>query len=114
MNHHMKMFEPFFERMKNGTKTIECRCNDEKRQKIAVGDLITFTKLPDSKESLTVIVRDLYPYNNFKELFQDYKKEELGFTMEKMQDALDYMREIYPAEQECANGVLGIRVQVVE
>lgn len=34
MLHEMKLNENPFERMKNGTKTIEFRLNDEKRKKI--------------------------------------------------------------------------------
>ena len=46
MLHEMKLNENPFERMKNGTKTIEFRLNDEKRKKIKIGDKITFSKLP--------------------------------------------------------------------
>ena len=40
MRHTMKLKEDPFERMKNGTKTIEFRLYDEKRRKIKVGDEI--------------------------------------------------------------------------
>lgn len=46
MRHTMKLKEDPFERMKNGTKTIEFRLYDEKRRKIKVGDEIEFFKLP--------------------------------------------------------------------
>lgn len=42
MRHTMKLKEDPFERMKNGTKTIEFRLYDEKRRKIKVGDEIEF------------------------------------------------------------------------
>ena len=48
MRHTMKLKEDPFERMKNGTKTIEFRLYDEKRRKIKVGDEIEFFKLPKS------------------------------------------------------------------
>ena len=47
MLHKMKLNESPFERMKNGTKTIEFRLYDEKRKQIKVGDQIEFSKLPD-------------------------------------------------------------------
>ena len=38
MLHKMKLNESPFERIKNGTKTIEFRLYDEKRQKIKIRD----------------------------------------------------------------------------
>ena len=56
LNHLMMLYEDAFEKMKRGTKTIEIRLSDEKRRKVAVGDLITFRKSPKGQENLTVIV----------------------------------------------------------
>ena len=42
MLHKMKLNEDPFERIKNGTKTIEFRLFDEKRQQIKIGDQIEF------------------------------------------------------------------------
>ena len=47
MLHKMKLNESPFERIKNGTKTIEFRLYDEKRQKINIGDTIIFMVLLD-------------------------------------------------------------------
>lgn len=38
----MKLRESPFERIKNGTKTVEFRLYDEKRSKINIGDQIEF------------------------------------------------------------------------
>ena len=43
MKHEMKLNNGPFERIKNGTKTIELRLNDEKRQLLKIKDLIEFT-----------------------------------------------------------------------
>ena len=59
MLHKMKLNESPFERIKNGTKTIEFRLYDEKRQKIKVGDKIEFSKLPDLDEKILVEVLDI-------------------------------------------------------
>ena len=71
LNHLMMLYEDAFEKMKRGTKTIEIRLSDEKRRKVAVGDLITFRKSPKGQESLTVIVRDLFgrPFTRSLTLF---------------------------------------------
>ena len=48
----MKLQEDPFERIKNGTKTVEFRLYDEKRQTIQIGDEIEFSKLPELQEKL--------------------------------------------------------------
>ena len=71
MLHKMKLNESPFERIKNGTKTIEFRLYDEKRQQIKVGDKIEFSKLPDLQEKLEVDVMELYKEESFeKEWFK--------------------------------------------
>ena len=44
MKHKMKLNNGPFERIKNGTKTIELRLNDEKRQLLKIKDLIESLK----------------------------------------------------------------------
>ena len=54
MLHQMKLKESPFERIKNGTKTIEFRLYDEKRKQIKIGDKIEFSKLPELEEKIVV------------------------------------------------------------
>ena len=54
MLHKMKLKESPFERIKNGTKTVEFRLYDEKRRKIKIGDQIEFSKLPELEEKILV------------------------------------------------------------
>lgn len=42
MIHEMKLSPKYYNFIKNGTKRIEIRLNDEKRQKLKVGDKIKF------------------------------------------------------------------------
>ena len=65
MLHKMKLQEDPFERIKNGTKTVEFRLYDEKRQTIQIGDEIEFSKLPELQEKLLVKVIDLYKEESF-------------------------------------------------
>lgn len=65
MLHKMKLQEDPFERIKNGTKTVEFRLYDEKRQTIQIGDEIEFSKLPELQEKLLVKVIDLYKEKSF-------------------------------------------------
>ena len=76
MLHKMKLNESPFEGIKNGTKTIEFRLYDEKRQQIKVGDKIEFSKLPDLQEKLLVDVIELYREDTFGNLFRKLYADE--------------------------------------
>lgn len=67
----MNLYEGPYSRIKSGIKTIEYRLNDEKRQTVAVGDIITFYKLPEKKESIKTTVTDLKYYDTLLEMYTD-------------------------------------------
>ena len=47
MTHKMYLQDKYFDFIKNGTKRIELRLNDEKRQQIKIGDSIEFSNKKD-------------------------------------------------------------------
>ena len=107
MLHEMKLNENPFERMKNGTKTIEFRLNDEKRKKIKIGDKITFSKLPGLCEKLTVEVLELYNADTFENLFLKlYNDSKIAKEKAKV------MHEIYSEAKEKEFGVIGIKIKI--
>ena len=109
MIHKMKLNEEPFERIKNGTKTIEFRLYDEKRRKVKIGDKIEFSKLPDLQEKILVDVLDLYTEPSFEELFEKlYEDKELA------KQKANAMYEIYSPENEKKYGVVGIKIKLVD
>ena len=108
MLHKMKLKESPFERIKNGTKTIEFRLFDEKRKLVKVGDQIEFSKLPDLEEKLLVDVTELYREENFEKLFR-----KLGFDEDTISSKVDSMHTFYSPEEEQKYGVLGIGIKVI-
>ena len=90
MLHKMKLQEDPFERIKNGTKTVEFRLYDEKRQTIQIGDEIEFSKLPELQEKLLVKVIDLYKEKSFEKLF---KKVFVGEDEEKIINRINELLE---------------------
>lgn len=104
----MKLNESPFDRIKNGTKTVEFRLYDDKRKQIKVGDKIEFSKLPDLQEKLIVEVLELYQDKTFKNLFKQLYKEDEEEIKRKTQS----MYEIYSREKEKQYGVLGIRIKI--
>ena len=109
MLHKMKLNKEPFDGIKNGTKTIEFRLYDEKRQKVKIGDKIEFSKLPELNENLVVDVLDLYREENFEKLFK-----KLGESDEKAKNDSDKMHKIYSPKKERQYGVIGIKVKVIE
>lgn len=107
MLHKMKLNESPFERMKNGTKTIEFRLFDEKRQQIKVGDQIEFSKLPDLQEKLLVDVVELYREDTFENLFRKLYNDEKEITRKT-----NSMHQIYSPEKEQQYGILGVKIKI--
>lgn len=108
MIHKMKINESPFDRIKNGTKTVEFRLYDDKGKQIKVGDKIEFSKLPDLQEKLIVEVLELYQDRTFENLFRQLYKEDEEEIKRKTQS----MYEIYSTEKEKQYGVLGIRIKI--
>lgn len=108
MIHKMKLKESPFEKIKNGTKTIEFRLYDEKRSKIKIGDQIEFSKLPDLKETILVNVLDLYRDSTFESLFKKLFHDE-----EEIKRKTSSMYQYYSPVEEKQYGVVGIKISLI-
>ena len=105
MIHRMKLNESPFERIKDGTKTIEFRLYDEKRRQIKIGDQIEFSKLPELQETILVDVLELYREETFESLFKKLYTDE-----EDIKRKTKAMYEYYSLEKEKEYGVIGIKI----
>ena len=104
----MKLQESPFERIKNGTKTIEFRLYDEKRSKIKIGDQIEFSKLPDLQETILVDVLDLYRDSTFENLFKKLFTDE-----DEIKKKTTSMYQYYSPDEEKQYGVVGIKISLI-
>ena len=112
MKHEMKLQPKYYDFIRYGTKRIELRLLDEKRQKIKVGDTITFLKEPELQESFQAKVIDLLKYNSFEELLNDFPISLLAdesMTKEELKNALE---QFYPKEKQEQYGVVGIKLDL--
>lgn len=107
MLHKMKLQESPFERIKNGTKTIEFRLYDEKRSKIKIGDQIEFAKLPDLQETILVDVLDLYREDTFENLFKKIFTDE-----DEIKKKTASMYQYYSPDDEKQYGIVGIKISL--
>lgn len=111
MVHEMKLRPEYFEYINNGTKRIELRLFDEKRELIKLGDTIKFLKEPKKTEELQVKVIGLLRYNNFKDLLNDFPIEVLSDKSMNKEQLLHVLEEFYTLEEQQKYGVLGIRIE---
>lgn len=109
MIHKMNLNNEPFNSIEDGSKTVELRLNDEKRQQIKVKDLIEFTNREDSRKIMTEVI-DLYKYPSFAELFKHFDKKDLGYDEDEEANPED-MEEFYTKEEQDKYGVVGIKIK---
>ncbi len=113
MEHILKLQPRYFDYINNGTKKIELRLYDEKRQKIDIGDTIIFQKEPELETTMKVKVIDLLRYNSFEELFEDFDIEIMADKSMTKQELLNVLEEFYTPEKQKQYGVVGIRIEKI-
>lgn len=111
MNHEMKLQPGPFSRIKDGSKVIESRLFDEKRQQIKIGDTITFIAEPERVESLKTQVTGLLRYGSFDEMMSDIPTTLFGGNAKE--ELISELEEFYTKEMQKEHGVLGIRIKLV-
>lgn len=109
MKYNMNLNNRPFKSIKEGTKTIELRLNDEKRSLLKVGDEIEFTNR-DTNEKLSVDIINLHKYPSFKELYKHFNKIEMVYTADEPANPKD-MEAYYSKEEQDKYGVLVIEIR---
>lgn len=104
--------EDIFEVVKNGTKRVEVRLNDEKRRKMKIGDKLIFLKRPLEEEKITTKIIGLKTFNYFEELVDNYKMKELFLDTYTKEDFIKLLERFYSKEEQEKNGVLAIEFEV--
>ena len=114
MHHQMKLNEHPFRALQAGYKSIELRLNDEKRQKLQIGDEITFTCIPHPEETITKTVKALHRFADFAELFAVLPLLKCGETPFSLPEAKpEKMNAYYSEEQQKKYQALGIELEEV-
>ena len=99
MEMRFHLAKDIFEVVKNGTKCVEIRLNDEKRKKLRVGDKLVFLDM-DEKSNIETIIEELSYYKDAKEMIKYYSIEEIylkGYTKEYF---LDLLKRFYSEEEQ--------------
>lgn len=108
----MNLQPTYFNFIKNGTKRIELRLYDEKRQKINLGDIIEFSK--DGGENFKTEVIGLLRYASFNDLFEDFDISILADASMTKQELLDVLSQFYTEEKQAMFSVIGLRIKLLQ
>lgn len=111
MRHNMKLRQGPYNSICYGNKDIEMRLNDEKRQLINVGDIITFTNV-ETMECFDTKVISLHIYNDFGRLYERFDKVRLGYD-ENEEAKPEDMEEYYSKDEINKYGVVGIEIKKI-
>lgn len=114
MIHEMKLQPEYYNFILNGTKRIEIRLYDEKRQAIKLGDTIKFLKEPELSETFNAKVIGLLRYNSFEEMFKDFDISILADESMTKEELIKVLEQFYTKEKQEQYGVLGIRIELID
>lgn len=108
----MKLQKEYYDYIKNGTKRIEIRLNDEKRSKIKINDIIRFHLINNEDEFIKVKVIGLLKYNNIIDLINDHDMKLLTRYDMTSDELIHIFNDIYSIDKQQIYGVLGIRFEL--
>ena len=109
MIYEMRLKPGPFDRIVAGTKKIEFRLWDEKRQLINQGDQIIFTNT-DTGKTISTCVEEMYLASSFEKLKEVLFKKNL---IEETDFEPSAMFKYYSREEEEKYGVVGIEVKLL-
>ncbi len=108
--HTMHIAAEQFAKIANGTKVIESRLYDTKRQKICLGDTIVFACNDDPSQTVCTTVTALYHYPTFAALFADFPPQLFGNASKD--ESLREIEMFYSKRDQEENGVIGIKIEL--
>ena len=108
----MSLYAGPYEAIRAGRKRFEIRLYDEKRRRIAVGDTIAFTRLPDGAGPLIVEVVGLQPYPSFERMYEAIPLAAIDCEGWSMDELLSSTYKIYTREQEAQHGALAMEIRL--
>lgn len=103
----------YFRFIKYGTKCIELRLNDEKRQKIKTGDIIIFSEKQNNKNKIITQITNLFRYKTFQEVLDHFDIKLLADKSISKEKLLADLNQFYSKEDQNTYGILAIEIKVL-
>lgn len=101
-----------YEIVKQGSKNVEARVNDEKRRKLKVGDTLIFLKRPLEEEYCIAKVTNLKYFDTFKDMGKYYDFKRLYLEDYTMDMWLKELSRFYSDEEIKKYGVVAIEFEL--
>ena len=83
------------------------------KRQVLYENFITFEELSETKEYLNTKITNIYKYNNFKDLINDFSIELMADKTLTKDELLHTLNEIYTIEQQDKYGVLAIEIELI-
>lgn len=106
--HNMKLFNSPFNLIRDGLKTIEVRCYDEKRRQLEVGDTIIFSHYDEAEKTMRVVIRDIQVFDTFAELYSSFPMSMFGHPNSTVNEMVVSAQSIYSPQEERQYGTVAI------
>lgn len=109
----LRLDEDIFYIVKNGTKRVEVRLNDKKRELMKVGNTLTFYKRPLLDEKINTKITNLCRFKTIEELLNKYQMKEIyvdGFNKEEF---VELLNRFYTKEEQEKYGFVAIEFEVL-
>jgi len=111
----MKLYEKYFNNVKNNKKKVELRLYDDKRKDIKIGDTITFLKLPQLDETIKIVVIGISRFDSFKEIYSTFPPSFFNHPNNiSVEEQVQKEREYYSEEREKEFGVVGFHIKLIK
>lgn len=107
MKYRMHLDDFAFLQIKSGIKKYEIRLQDEKRAKIAKGDIILFHNSQYGESEVEVL--DILKFESLVELLNSLNINDIGFSSEK--DLVEIISNIYSQDKISKYGILAIHIK---
>ena len=108
MEMKVRLHDYVYDLIRNKTKDVEVRVNDEKRRQLHVGDTLIFINRGNEEEQTKVTVTDLKYFKNFAEVADNYEMERLYLKDYSKEDYVKLFDEFYSKEEIDNFGVVAI------
>lgn len=110
---YLTLDQLYFRFIKYGTKCIELRLNDEKRQKIKTGDIIIFSEKQNNKNKIITQITNLFRYKTFQEVLDHFDIKLLADKSISKEKLLADLNQFYSKEDQNTYGILAIEIKVL-
>lgn len=103
----IRLCDELFEKISNGTKTVEIFPNDEQMKHFGVGDTLAIHRESDDEDVILTSAWSIKKCRTVTELYQRYTPEAIGMT------AVEFSQ-IYDADTVKKQGLLAVKMKVLK